>query len=37
MSEYEKLRKFVDTVLSTKEPLFGDGKIVPKKMRKFNP
>jgi len=36
MSEYEKLKEFVNTVLSAKEPLFGD-KVVPKKMRKFNP
>jgi len=39
MSEYEKLKEFVDAVLSTKEPLFGGEavKIIPKKTRKFNP
>jgi len=39
MSEYEKLREFVDRVLKSKEPLFGNvlEEGIPKKLRRFNP
>jgi len=37
MSEYEKVKDFVDRVLSTKEPLFGGFGNPPKKKRVFNP